>query len=159
MPQSCCLSLVIYAMQQMQIFKKSIGVKLAKIRCLADAADTENSLVFTSGLHTHIFKMRTWPVDYDSLPFLTSSVLQDIVVGSKAQGTVHGFADYGCFIRFYGDVKGMIHVSELGLPPGRKASDVYATGQVRSLDIIFALQPVIVETLIARSICFISESL
>lgn len=59
--------------------------------------------------------------------------LQDVTVGGKAQGTVHGFADYGCFVKFYGDISGMIHVSELGLLPGKKASDAYAIGQVRPL--------------------------
>ena len=41
-----------------------------------------------------------------------------------------GLTAYGCFVRFYGDVKGMIHASELGLAPGKTPSDALKVGQV-----------------------------
>ena len=57
-------------------------------------------------------------------------LLQDVKVGAKAQGVVTGSTTYGCFVRFFGDVKGLIHFSELGLAPGKKPADAFEVGQV-----------------------------
>lgn len=51
-------------------------------------------------------------------------------MGAKAQGVVTGSTTYGCFVRFFGDVKGLIHFSELGLAPGKKPADAFEIGQV-----------------------------
>jgi len=51
-------------------------------------------------------------------------------VGKRSAGTVTGFAPYGCFVRFFGDVKGMAHATEMDLPAGKKPSDCYEVGQV-----------------------------
>lgn len=61
---------------------------------------------------------------------LFSACIQDVTAGAKAQGFVTGCASYGCFVSFFGGVKGMIHASELDLSAGKKPSDVYMTGQV-----------------------------
>ena len=60
------------------------------------------------------------------------TILQDVKVGAKVQGIVTGFTSYGCFVRFFGDVKGLIHTSGLGLGPGKTPADAYEIGQVWS---------------------------
>ena len=49
----------------------------------------------------------------------------------RALGTVVGLADYGLFVRFYGDMKGLVHISELGLEPGTEPAATFKIGQVR----------------------------
>lgn len=62
--------------------------------------------------------------------FLVDVSMQDVKIGAKVQGFVTGFTTYGCFVRFFGDVKGLIHSSALGLGPGKKPADAYEIGQV-----------------------------
>lgn len=59
------------------------------------------------------------------------SAAQDVEVGARAHGTVDGITDFGIFVRFYGDMRGLVHVSELGLEPGVKPTNAYAVGQVK----------------------------
>ena len=58
-------------------------------------------------------------------------LVQDAEVGMRALGTVVGLADYGVFVRFYGDMKGLVHISELGLEPGTQPAAAFKIGQVR----------------------------
>ena len=50
----------------------------------------------------------------------------------RALGTVVGLADYGVFVCFYGDMKGLVHISELGLDPGTEPAAAFKIGQVSS---------------------------
>lgn len=59
-------------------------------------------------------------------------VAQDAAVGSCAVGTVDGVSDFGVFVHFYADIKGLIHVSELGLSSGTTPADAHSVGQVGS---------------------------
>ena len=53
-------------------------------------------------------------------------------MGTKSHGTVCGVQNYGVFVAFYGDVKGLVHASELGLEPGESPEAAYHIGQVRT---------------------------
>lgn len=64
--------------------------------------------------------------------------MQDVKIGAKVQGIVTGFTTYGCFVRFFGDVKGLIHSSALGLGPGKKPADAYEIGQVSTPALLYA---------------------
>jgi rRNA biogenesis protein RRP5 len=50
--------------------------------------------------------------------------------GTLAHGTVTGVKPYGVFVSFFGDMKGLAHVSKLGLEGGQTPSDAFAEGQV-----------------------------
>lgn len=47
----------------------------------------------------------------------------------RTHGWVTGVQEYGVFVSFYDNVRGLIHVSELGLTAGQTPSDVYREGQ------------------------------
>ena len=72
------------------------------------------------------------PAGCEKAPEELWSILQDVNVGAKVQGVVTGFSSYGCFVRFFGDVKGLIHSTGLGLGPGKMPADAYEIGQARS---------------------------
>ena len=46
----------------------------------------------------------------------------------RTHGWVTGVQDYGVFVSLYGNVGGLIHVSELGLAAGQSPRDVYREG-------------------------------
>ncbi len=59
--------------------------------------------------------------------------------GSVVKGAVISHADFGMFVKVMEGVEGLVHVSEMDLPEGKKAGDVYPVGsevtvKVLSLD-------------------------
>ena len=61
------------------------------------------------------------------------TILQDIQTGLKAHGIVNGFTSYGMFVHFYGDIRGLVHISEMDLEPGAQPSEAFKIGQVGPL--------------------------
>eukprot|EP00250_Pteridium_aquilinum_P021384 c25103_g1_i1 orf=322-6036(-) len=55
---------------------------------------------------------------------------EEAVEGLVTHGWISGIEDYGCFICFYNNVKGLVHRTELGLDPGVKPESVFQIGQV-----------------------------
>ncbi|KAL3684900.1 hypothetical protein R1sor_002922 [Riccia sorocarpa] len=55
---------------------------------------------------------------------------EDAVEGLITHGWITGIEDYGCFVSFYNDVKGLVHRTEMGLPPGASAGTAFQLGQV-----------------------------
>ncbi|KAL2653093.1 hypothetical protein R1flu_021221 [Riccia fluitans] len=55
---------------------------------------------------------------------------EDAVEGLVTYGWITGIEDYGCFVSFYNDVKGLVHRTEMGLPPGANAGTSFQLGQV-----------------------------
>ncbi|KAH7441212.1 hypothetical protein KP509_03G029000 [Ceratopteris richardii] len=55
---------------------------------------------------------------------------EEAIEGLVTHGWISGIEDYGCFICFYNNVKGLVHRTELGLDPGVKPESVFQTGQV-----------------------------
>ncbi|CAM6099604.1 unnamed protein product [Calypogeia fissa] len=53
----------------------------------------------------------------------------DAVEGLVTHGWITGITDFGCFVSFYNDVKGLAHRTELGITPGTKAETVFQLGQ------------------------------
>ncbi len=59
----------------------------------------------------------------------------------RTHGWITGVLQYGAFVSLYNNVRGLIHITELGLAPGQKAEDVYRVGQavkvtVMSVDVL-----------------------
>jgi rRNA biogenesis protein RRP5 len=54
---------------------------------------------------------------------------EDAVEGLVTHGFITGFEDYGCFVSFYNDVKGLAHRKDLGIDAGVKADTVFEVGQ------------------------------
>lgn len=55
---------------------------------------------------------------------------EDAVEGLVTHGWISGVEDYGCFVCFYNNVKGLAHRTELGLDPGVKPESSFQNGQV-----------------------------
>ena len=51
--------------------------------------------------------------------------------GVRSHGYVTGVQDYGVFVGFYSDVKGLVPSSELMLEPGQTPASVFEPGQVK----------------------------
>lgn len=56
--------------------------------------------------------------------------MQEAQPGARAHGYVTGVQDYGVFVGFCGDLRGLAPVSELGLPAGQRPSQGFKVGQV-----------------------------
>ena len=54
----------------------------------------------------------------------------DAPAGTTAHGFVTGVQPYGVFVAFYGQLRGLAHVSHLGLEGGQTPADAFAPGQV-----------------------------
>jgi rRNA biogenesis protein RRP5 len=54
----------------------------------------------------------------------------DAPAGTAAHGFVTGVQPYGVFVAFYGQLRGLAHVSHLGLEGGQAPADAFAPGQV-----------------------------
>ena len=59
--------------------------------------------------------------------------MQEAQPGARAHGYVTGVQDYGVFVCFCGDLRGLAPVSELGLPAGQRPSQGFKVGQVSHL--------------------------
>ena len=59
--------------------------------------------------------------------------VQEAQPGARAHGYVTGVQDYGVFVGFCGDLRGLAPVSELGLPAGQRPSQGFKVGQVSHL--------------------------
>ncbi|BBM98348.1 rRNA biogenesis protein RRP5 [Marchantia polymorpha subsp. ruderalis] len=55
---------------------------------------------------------------------------EDAVEGMVTYGWITGIEDYGCFVSFYNDVKGLVHRTEMGLPSGNNPTTAFQLGQV-----------------------------
>ncbi|KAG6542156.1 hypothetical protein Mapa_016388 [Marchantia paleacea] len=55
---------------------------------------------------------------------------EDAVEGMVTYGWITGIEDYGCFVSFYNDVKGLVHRTEMGLPVGYNPTTAFQLGQV-----------------------------
>eukprot|EP00850_Spirogloea_muscicola_P013563 SM000092S24531 [mRNA] locus=s92:547777:562774:- [translate_table: standard] len=62
------------------------------------------------------------------LPIITS--IEDAKEGVVSHGVLTGVKDYGCFVSFYNNVKGLAHRSELGLEADSLPSKAFEVGQV-----------------------------
>ena len=56
--------------------------------------------------------------------------------GTRTHGWVTGVQEYGVFVSLYNNVRGLIHVSELGLSAGQSPSDVYREGQAVKVTVL-----------------------
>lgn len=59
--------------------------------------------------------------------------MQEAQPGARAHGYVTGVQDYGVFVGFCGDLRGLAPVSELGLPAGQRPSQGFKVGQVSQI--------------------------
>lgn len=55
----------------------------------------------------------------------------DACVGLVSHGFIVCIKDFGCIVRFYGDVKGLVPMSELTLEPTNNPQGLFYVGQVR----------------------------
>uniref|UniRef100_A0A7S0UUT8 S1 motif domain-containing protein n=1 Tax=Polytomella parva TaxID=51329 RepID=A0A7S0UUT8_9CHLO len=58
------------------------------------------------------------------------AALHHAVVGRKFHGVVSGIVDYGVFVTFFGGMKGLAQLRDLGLPTGKHPRDVFTIGQI-----------------------------
>ncbi|KAI5068389.1 hypothetical protein GOP47_0016734 [Adiantum capillus-veneris] len=96
--------------------KFKVGARL-KFRVLTCAADTKKITV------THkrtMLSSKLKPV----------ATYEEAVEGLVTHGWISGIEDYGCFVCFYNNVKGLVHRTQLGLDPGVDPKSVFQTGQV-----------------------------
>ena len=64
-----------------------------------------------------------------SRPRRSGNVVQEAQPGARAHGHVTGVQDYGVFVGFCGDLRGLAPVAELGLPAGHRPSQGFKVGQ------------------------------
>lgn len=57
------------------------------------------------------------------------TIAQRYPVGSRVQGSVTSLADFGVFVEIEEGIEGLIHNSQLDLPKGQEASEVYKPGE------------------------------
>eukprot|EP00850_Spirogloea_muscicola_P003615 SM000014S00403 [mRNA] locus=s14:1118681:1131628:- [translate_table: standard] len=93
-----------------------VGMKL-KVRVLMCNIDTRKITV------THKRSLVA-----TKLPIITS--IEDAKEGVVSHGVLTGVKDYGCFVSFYNNVKGLAHRSELGLEADSLPSKAFEVGQV-----------------------------
>eukprot|EP00850_Spirogloea_muscicola_P009207 SM000051S17567 [mRNA] locus=s51:399348:414396:+ [translate_table: standard] len=93
-----------------------VGMKL-KVRVLTCNVDTRKITV------THKRSLVA-----TKLPIITS--IEDAKEGVVSHGVLTGVKDYGCFVSFYNNVKGLAHRSELGLDADSLPSKAFEVGQV-----------------------------
>lgn len=60
----------------------------------------------------------------------------DAAPGAVAHGVITGVQPYGCFVEFFGKVKGMAHKTHLGLLPDEDPTQCFESGQVVKCTVI-----------------------
>lgn len=70
-----------------------------------------------------------------SLPLFRT--FADARPGRVSHGYIVCIKDFGCIVRFYNDVKGLVPLSELSSEPISRPEDVFYVGQVSSRVIFF----------------------
>lgn len=68
-----------------------------------------------------------------TLPLLASYA--DARVGLVSHGFIVCIKDFGCIVRFFGDVKGLVPTSELTSEPTNNPQSLFYLGQVRNIDL------------------------
>ncbi|KAK9832620.1 hypothetical protein WJX81_004603 [Elliptochloris bilobata] len=63
---------------------------------------------------------------------------EEALPGARAHGYVTGVQDYGVFVGFCGDLRGLAPVAELGLPAGQRPSQGFKVGQVVKATVLTA---------------------
>ena len=61
-------------------------------------------------------------------------------VGQKVSGTILKINPFGLFVELDKDIHGLAHISQLGLPAGRKINEVYKIGERQDLTVV-SLEP------------------
>lgn len=77
-----------------------------------------------------LFLTRKKALVESSLPLFLS--FADARPGRVSHGYVVCVKDFGCIVRFYNDVKGLVPLSELSSEPISRPQDVFYVGQVSS---------------------------